>query len=70
VGVGLSTLLGLEGAARGVLILQCSMPIAVINYLLAEKYERQAADVASAIVLSTLISLTTLPLILAWLLPS
>lgn len=70
VGVGLSTLFELDGAARGVLILQCSMPIAVINYLLAEKYQRDAAGVASAIVVSTLISLATLPLILAWLLPS
>jgi len=69
VGVTLASLFGLEGAARGVIILQCSMPIAVINYLLAEKYEREATQVASAIVLSTLVSLATLPLILAWLLP-
>ena len=68
VGVALAESFGLEGAARGVVILQCSMPIAVINYLLAERYEREATEVASAIVLSTLISLATLPLVLAWLL--
>ncbi len=68
VGVALSRLLGLTGAARGVLILDCSMPVAVLNYLLAEKYQRSPSEVASLVVLSTLISLVTLPLVLAWVL--
>ena len=38
VGFGVAALLGLEGIARAVLILQCSMPVAVFNYLLAEQY--------------------------------
>lgn len=70
VGVLLATLFDLEGVARGVIILQCSMPVAVINYLLAKKYDRSPDDVASSIVVSTLISLATLPLLLAWLLPA
>lgn len=69
IGVFLASLFDLEGVARGVLILQCSMPVAVINYLLAEKFARAAREVAGGIVLSTLISLATLPLLLAWLLP-
>ena len=68
VGWGLAEVLGLTGVARGVLILDCSMPVAVLNYLLAEKYERTPAEVASLVLLSTLISLVTLPLILAWVL--
>jgi hypothetical protein len=64
VGWGLAELLGFSGAARGVLILQCSMPVAVLNYLLAEKYQRDPSEVASLVVLSTLLSLVTLPLIL------
>lgn len=68
VGVALSRLLGLTGAARGVLILDCSMPVAVLNYLLAEKYQRSPSEVASLVVLSTLISLVTLPLVLVWVL--
>ena len=64
----LAELFGLTGAARGVLILDCSMPVAVLNYLLAEKYERSPSEVASLVLLSTLISLVTLPLILAWVL--
>ena len=67
-GIGLSELLQLEGVARGVFILNCAMPVAVLNYLLAEKYGRSPGDVASLVVLSTLISLVSLPLILAWLL--
>ena len=68
VGAGLAELLGLEGAARGVLILDCSMPVAVLNFLLARRYNRSPEDVASVVVISTVISLATLPLILAWVL--
>lgn len=68
VGAGLAELFGLTGTARGVLILDCSMPVAVLNYLLAEKYQRSPGEVASLVVVSTLLSLVTLPLILAWVL--
>jgi predicted permease len=67
-GIGLCELLELEGVARGVFILDCAMPVAVLNYLLAEKYGRSPGDVASLVVLSTVISLVSLPLILVWLL--
>jgi predicted permease len=68
VGFGLAELFGLSGAARGVLILDCSMPVAVLNYLLAEKYQRHPGEVASLVVVSTLLSLVTLPLVLLWVL--
>jgi malate permease and related proteins len=68
VGFALAALLDLEGAARGVLILQCSMPAAVFNSLFAEQYGRSPADVASMVVVSTLLSFVTLPLLLALLL--
>ena len=45
-----------------------TMPVAVLNYLLAEKYQRSPAEVASLVVVSTLLSLVALPLILAWVL--
>ena len=67
VGVGLSVAMGLEGIERGVLILQCSMPVAVFNYIFAQRYGRSPAEVASLVVLSTLLSFVTLPLLLAWL---
>lgn len=64
VGLGLTYGLGLEGAQRGVVILACSMPVAVFNYLFAQRYGRAADEVASVIVASTLISFATLPLLL------
>lgn len=63
-GLGLATLLDLEGTQRGVVILACSMPVAVFNYLFAQRYGRAADEVASVIVASTLISFATLPLLL------
>jgi len=67
VGVTVSYLMGLTGVVRGVLILQCSMPVAVFNYLLAERYRRKPEETAELIVVSTLISLISLPLVLIFL---
>jgi predicted permease len=68
VGVGLASAFGLTGVVRGVVILDCAMPAAVINYLFAEKYNRHPDEVAGVVVASTTISLVALPMILAWLL--
>lgn len=54
----------LEGALRGVLILQCAMPAAVFNYIIAVRYDRAAEEVAGLVVASTVISFLTLPLLL------
>ena len=59
---------GLEGVERGVLILQSSMPVAVFNYLLAIRYQREPGEVAGMVVLSTLLSFILLPLIVAYVL--
>jgi len=67
-GYAVAHLLGLEGPMRGVLILQCSMPVAVFNYLFAEQYQRSPGLIASMVVVSTLLSFVTLPLLLAVLL--
>jgi hypothetical protein len=63
-GVGLAWLFGFEGVARGVLILQATMPAAVFNYLFAQRYGTQPEDVAGIVVLSTALSFATLPLLL------
>ncbi len=68
VGAGLAWLLGFEGVARGVFILDCAMPVAVFNYLLAERYGRSPEEVAGLVMTSTLLAFGTIPLILAWLL--
>ncbi len=64
VGWATATALGMEGAARGVLILQCSMPVAVFVYLFAARYNHRPAEVAGTVVISTLLSFVTLPALL------
>jgi hypothetical protein len=63
-GLFLAWVFGLEGAARGVLIIQCSMPAAVVNYIIAARFDRAPGEVAGLIVASTAISFATLPLLL------
>ena len=55
----------LEGFAAGVLLIQCSMPSAVLNYLVASIYspKKIVDSVASTIVVSTLMSFITIPLV-------
>lgn len=67
VGLLIAELFGLTGTARGVLILQSSMPVAVFNYLLSKQYERNSKEVAELVFISTLMSVITLPLILTFL---
>ena len=67
-GVLVSSLFGLEGVERGVLILQSSMPVAVFNYLLAVRYQREPGEVAAMVLLSTLLAFVLLPFIVAFVL--
>lgn len=64
-GYAVAEVLGLEGAARGVVILESSMPVAVINYLFAMRYDNRPEEVAGMVVISTALSFATLPLLLA-----
>ena len=64
VGYLIATLFGLEGAARGVLIIESAMPVAVHNYMFAQRFSRNTADTASMILISTTISLASLPLLI------
>ena len=55
----------LEGFAAGVLLIQCSMPSAVLNYLVASIYSTKKIvdSVASTIVVSTVMSFITVPIV-------
>ena len=64
VGYALAELIGLEGAARGALIIECSMPVAVHNYMFAQSFARDPSATASMVLISTAISLATLPLLM------
>jgi len=60
------SLFHLQGSTRSVILLSSSMPSAVINFILAQRYERNAELVASVILISSLLSLVTTPLILSF----
>jgi len=57
---------GLEPVAFGVLILQLATPVAVTSYMLAEKYGADSDSVAGLVVVSTLMSVVTLPIVLVF----
>ena len=65
IGWAVATLFGLDGAARGVVVAQSSMPSAVFNYMFAEKYNNRPEEVAGVVVISTFLSVPLLPLFLA-----
>jgi hypothetical protein len=62
-----ATVFGIEGLPRKVLILQAAMPVGVLNYLFAHRYGRSPEQVASLVLVSTLLSVLTIPALLAWL---
>ena len=65
IGFGLIKLLNLDGFAAGVLLIQSSMPSAVLTYLVGSMYsEKKIVDnVASVIVSSTIMSFITVPIV-------
>ncbi len=64
VGWGLAAVMGYEGAARGILIIECAMPVAVFNYLYAQRHDTSPDEVAGTVLVSTAISFVTLPALL------
>jgi predicted permease len=60
-----ATLLGLEGAHRGVVIIESAMPVAVFNYLFARMYDNQPDEVAGMVLVSTILAYAGLPLLVA-----
>ena len=65
IGFSLIRYLDLDGFAAGVLLIQSSMPSAVLTYLVGSMYsEKKVVDsVASVIVTSTVMSLITVPIV-------
>ncbi|GED21480.1 AEC family transporter [Halomonas halmophila] len=62
---GIGSLLALPPMALSILVLQMSMPVAVFNYLFAQRAKREPEYVASLVFCSTLLSLIYLPIMLA-----
>lgn len=64
---GLSTLLGLDGLARNVVLVQASTPAAMNSLVLALHFDRRPELVAAVILLTTICSCLTVGLLLAYL---
>ena len=60
----------LDGAARGAVIIQSTMPSAVFNYLFAARYDNRPSEVAGIVFISTIFSFLVLPLLMAFVLHS
>ncbi|OJA05322.1 AEC family transporter [Halomonas sp. QHL1] len=56
---------GLPPLAQNILVLQMCMPVAVFNYLFAQRAQREPVYVASLVFCSTLLALVYLPVLLA-----
>ena len=67
VGFFVADFFGLTDAARGAFIIQSAMPVAVYMYVYAQMYENSPEEIASLVVISTLISVVTIPLLLSML---
>tara|TARA_B110000027_G_scaffold122268_1_gene137099 strand:+ start:405 stop:1307 length:903 start_codon:yes stop_codon:yes gene_type:complete len=65
VGISLIKFFGLQGFAAGALLIQCSMPSAVLTYLVGSIYspKKVVDSVASMIVVSTVMSFITIPIV-------
>jgi predicted permease len=61
-------LIGAEGVNRQVLLLYGCLPSAVVNFVLTEKYRQDPELAASIVVLSTLLSVVTIPVVFWWIL--
>jgi predicted permease len=69
IGLAIAMLFNLDATARSVLIMQCAMPVAVYNYLFAQRWNNQPEEVAGLVVVSTLVSIVSVPALLHFLMP-
>jgi predicted permease len=70
VGVAVAASFDLDGVARGIAIMQSAMPVAVFSYLFAVRYNRSPEEVAGTVLISTVLSFLSLPLLLWFVLPA
>ena len=65
IGLGIIKMFNLSGFAAGVFLIQCAMPSAVLTYLIGSMYspKKNVDSIASMIVVSTIMSFITLPIV-------
>ena len=65
IAIPLTWALGLEGAARGQLLLFAALPPAVMQFMLAERYQQEPDKVAAMIMLGNALAVVFVPMALA-----
>lgn len=65
IGIPLAWALGLEGAARGQLLLFAALPPAVMQFMLADRYHQEPDKVGAMIMLGNALAIVFVPLALA-----
>ncbi len=65
IGIPLAWALGLEGTARGQLLLFAALPPAVVQFMLAERYHQEPDKVGAMIMLGNALAILFVPLALA-----
>ncbi len=68
VGFAVVELVGLEGVARGILLIETMVPVAVFNFLMAIRHGRDSAEVSGLILVTHLGAIIYLPILLGFLL--
>ena len=66
-GLIIAKIFNINGLVSNVFILESSMPPAIFNFVLAEKYQQDSKMVASIILAGTLLSIITTPIIIGYL---
>jgi len=64
VALAMINLLSIDGLVKDIIVLQAAMPSAVMAMILAAKYNRDASLVASVVLITTVLSMISIPLIL------
>ena len=67
--LAMAGIMGLDPQVRAVMIIYAAMPVAGNVYMLAAHYGLAPQRVSSAILISTAVSILTLPPVLHWMLP-
>lgn len=65
VAICISLILNVPSMAKAILILQLSTPVSVTSYLISERFNRDPNEVASLVIISTLLSILYIPVILS-----
>lgn len=65
VGMAVGSILGLPPVAQNVLVLQCAMPVAVLSYIFAERWNNEPDEIASLVAVSTWSAAVSVPLMLS-----